>query len=529
MGEPETAEQNATTSTAGSEAPKQPSQPPQTATPTAALGVGEKILLVTSFVLFAIFFVVQAWGTGTAVSWLGIWFLASYALLHSGGLALTDASFRLAMGAGAGLATLCVVGTFARWVTGRLRRGVERQRVIGPGGRVLRVLHVSTKEPVTHPVLSWIPDAATLLLITFVVVRGLEWGGNRWIPDGLSCALVLASLYLFCLYAPLWLARFWIGLFRALFRFARRTGFRAGAVTVALMALVGSVMYRTAASAPRTRPPLNIPRELEAAQTAAGVQRELLFWIADTRWPEDAFVAGVRRFLSPLFEAARDPYDAQLGLRLSQEHTTLLAMSDGIIGVEGAGDTKEAFDKCVETLYPGVTSRAEKRIVSSYHQLKRADGYDIALEVLLRICNNHSSRSPYEKLEAAYWLAIGREANKRVDPSRRYRREIGESALGSPGVDCDSGDPGYIERCPSPWDSPEERAAALEELAQIRWQDLTRLQCTVILQKAVLGWSDDEIAAAHSGMNAARAKDTYQNARRKIREKLAGSCRRSLF
>jgi hypothetical protein len=383
---------------------------------------------------------------------------------------------------------------------------------------------------VTHPVLSWIPDAATLLLITFVVVRGLEWGGNRWLPDALSCALVLACIYLFCLYAPLWMGRLWIGLFRALFRFSRRTGFRAGAVTIALLALVGTTVFSEARSLPTApSPSVRASGEIQRAQSASQVQRELLFDLAEDLWPEQAFMSGVRRFLSPLFEAARDPYDSQLSLWLPSERAHLLAMSDGIVGIEGAREVKEAFDECVQFLYPGITSRAEKSIVSSYHQLKRVDGYDIALDVLLRICNNHSAESPYPNLEAAYWKAIGREANKRVDPTRRYRREVGESALGSPGVDCDAGDPGFIERCPSPWDSPEERAATLEELAQIRWQELNRLQCTVILQKAVLGWSDDEIAAAHSGMDAARARYTYQNARRKIRDKLAGSCRRSPF
>lgn len=530
MGEPETTERNNAPTTAAGEAPKQPSLPPQAAGTAAALGVGEKLLLVTSFVLFAVFFLAQAWAGGTLASWAVIWVLASFALLHSGGLALTESAFGLAMAAGAGLAGLCMFGTFARWVAGRLRRGVERQRVIGPGGRVLRVLHVPSKEPATHPVLSWIPDAATLLLITFVVVRLLEWGGNRWLPDALSCALVLACLYLFCLYAPLWLARLWIGLFRGLFRFARRTGFRAGAVTVALLALVGTTVFSEARSLPTgSSPSVRASGELQRAQTASQIQRELLFDLADTIWPEQAFVSGVRRYLAPLFDAARDPYDAQLGFWHRPDRSVLLAMSDGIVGVEGTRGVKETFDECVQALYPGVTSRAEKRIVSSYHQLKRADGYDIALDVLLRICNNHSENGPYPKLEAAYWLAIGREANKRVDPTRRYRREVGESALGSPGVDCDAGDPGFIERCPSPWDSPEERAATLEELAQIRWQELNRLQCTVILQKAVLGWSDEEIAAAHSGMDTARAKDTYQNARRKIRQKLSGGCSRSPY
>ena len=59
----------------------------------------------------------------------------------------------------------------------------------------------------------------------------------------------------------------------------------------------------------------------------------------------------------------------------------------------------------------------------------------------------------------------------------------------------------------------------------VRWCELSRLQRTVIVQKAILEMSDVEIADLHTGMSPARAKDTYQNARKKVRDKLSLACR----
>lgn len=142
---------------------------------------------------------------------------------------------------------------------------------------------------------------------------------------------------------------------------------------------------------------------------------------------------------------------------------------------------------------------------------------------MLSICENYEARS-YRNLEAAYFLAVGRSAKKRVDPNRKYRREVSSSSLGSMFADC--GEPtDFIETCPGWGSTPEEDTARWEEISMVKWCQLSRLQRTVILQKAVLGMTDAEIADLHTGMSSAKAKDTYQNTRRKIREKLSGSCR----
>lgn len=533
MNEPvSAAPQDPPTAASGGEPSLTPMPPSGSSTESPRLGGGEKFLFVMSLALFAVIVLLQTWGAGVGGALAGLWWLASYSLLKSGGLALTDGSFGLAMLVGAGVAALSLVGSIARAIYASRRRGKERQRVLGPGGRVLKVFYTTPEETVTHPILSWIPDASALFLLYALVLRGLKWDVHHWIPSGVACALTLANLYLFCLYLPLWLTRFHIGIFRFAYGFARRSAFRAGAVTAVLLGLVmwtlrAEVPYIAHRPSPVTP---NLSNELDPTQSTASIQHELLFAIAEYYWPERTFLAGLQRFLSPLFEAATDPYDSQFGLRIHTEPSspTLLAMLGGVIDDKDPADEEGVFQKCVRDLHPTITSRAERLIIRDYHQLKRADGYDISIQVLLTVCHSHSTKGRYPKLEGAFWLAIGREAKKRVDPTRKYRREIGESALGAPGVDCDADFSGYLERCPTPYESTEQRLAALEELAQIKWQDLNRLQCTVILQKAVLEWTDEEIADAHKGMTPAKAKNTYQNARKKIREKLAGTCRRPL-
>lgn len=530
MGEPLSDDAQETPDSSSSGQHDHLSQPaPERASSSKLLSLGERLLFGLGFVLFACVILIQLWGASACGALVGIWRLAAYALLKSGGLALPDASFQLAVGAGAGLALLSILGAVIRWAIARKQPSVSRQRVLGPGGRVLRILYIPSQESRTHAVASWIPDATVLLVVGVAVVRGLEWGGNRWLPDALSCALILANLYLFSLYLPLWVARFCIGGYRLLYRFASGSGFRAGAVTVALLALVSWTLHEESGPVSQRASSANasLPTELNKAASVTTLQRELLFYIAEHHWPELAFEAGLQHFLSPLFLAARNPYDAQFGQHLDSQHrrSNLLAMLGGAVAYEDLDLPEKTFRDCVENLHPTITSRAERHVISGYRQLKRADGYDIAIQVLLNVCHNHSTKGRYPKLEGAFWLAIGREANKRVDPNRKYRRELGESALGAPGVDCDSDFTDYLERCPGPYESVEQRLAAQEELAQIKWQDLNRLQCTVILQKAVLGWTDQEIADAHEGMTPSKAKTTYQNARTKIREKLAGTCR----
>lgn len=505
-------------------------QPPDQ--PSLKLNMGESVLLLTSFVLFALVVLLQLWSVGSLSSLAGLWLLASYALLHTGGLMLSDTAFRLAMQAGAALAALSLVGAAGRWIFGRWSSGDKKQRVIGPGGRVLRVFFEPTQAPTTHRYLSWLPDSSTVFFLAVVVVRGLAWEKQGTLLAVVSCALILACLYLFSLYALHWLAELWIELWTGLFRFARGSAFQAGAVTMLLLGVVSWTLWADVRAGEKLQPGWRAAvsqsmasadlKQVRTSTTIYSLQRELLFATAESRWEEPAFVAGFQRFLSPLFEAAR-------GARWSQQNVPLrldgplYAMLGSAVETSESPETEKVFQLCMKELYPRETSRAERYIVREYHQIKRADGYDIVFQALLSVCHIHSTRTRYDKLTAAFWRAAKNEANKRVDGRRKYSRELSESALGAPGTDCDALEPTPVS-CPTRHESPEGRLAALETLAEINWRELDQEQCTVIIQKALLGWTDREIAEFHPNMNVTRAKDVYQNARRKIVNKLDGTC-----
>lgn len=510
------------------------SQPPEP--PSPKLSMSESALLLTSFVLFALVVLLQLWTVGSLSSLAGLWLLASYALLHSGGLMLSDTAFRFAMQAGAALAALSLVGVAGRWVIGRWSSGNKKQRVIGPGGRVLRVFFEPTQAPTTHRYLSWLPDSATVFVLALIVVRGLAWEKQGTLLAVVSCALILACLYLFSLYALHWLAELWIELWTGLFRFARGSAFQSGAVTMLLLGVVFWTLWADVRARENLQPGWRVVitqsmasadwKQVRSATTVYSLQRELLFATAESRWEEPAFVAGFQRFLSPLFAAAQ-------GARWSQQNVPLRidgplnAMLGGAVETTASPETEKVFQLCMKELYPRETSRAERYIVREYHQIKRADGYDIVFQALLSVCHIHSTRTRYDKLTAAFWRAAKNEANKRVDGRRKYSRELSESALGAPGTDCDALEPTPVS-CPTSYESPEGRLAALETLAEINWRELDQEQCTVIIQKALLGWTDSEIAEYHPHMDIARAKNVYQNARRKIVNKLDGTCRAPL-
>lgn len=361
------------------------------------LSVGEWSLLISSLVLFALTILLQLWATGGAGALMGLWLLASYSLLHTGGFTLSDASFQLATQVGAGMAALSVLGAVSRWAAGRWRRTEIGQRVIGPGGRIMRVFYTTKQEPVRHPILSWLPDAWMLFLLYVLVVRGLQWDGNRWIPAVVPCALILANLYLFALYSVWWLGRLLMGLWFWLLRFVRGSGFRAGAVTMLLVGLVSwtiwadlraraDVIARDKGSANQDERDA-VRRELRTAPTGYALQQELLFVTAEELWPERAFVAGLERFLEPLFAAVHGPYWA--GASFPAEQPLLAILGQGIAPSDDE-DSEKLFRDCVTELYPKETSSAERALVRQYHQLKRADGYDLVLEALLNVCQTHS-------------------------------------------------------------------------------------------------------------------------------------------
>lgn len=105
--------------------------------------------------------------------------LASYSLLRIGGFAATDQRFLQWCVFGLVSAAVVVVVALLRRV---FRPQGSRERVFGPGGRVLRaILHKPTEKP--NGVLSQIPDASSLLIGTLLIVGAHVWLVRRPAPS----------------------------------------------------------------------------------------------------------------------------------------------------------------------------------------------------------------------------------------------------------------------------------------------------------------------------------------------------------
>lgn len=227
------------------------SDPPAAPTPTAVVPV-KSVALRAAWLVFVIFSALPSVISLTVVSLVGLWLVAALSLLHTGGLAMVERNFELWWTIGLALMLVSVSGAVLRRLRGKPKSVEVRQRVIGPGGRVLRVFFEKKTDAAqslsAHPILSWIPDGYVLLFLFIVVVRWGEWGGNRLLPDGLSVLLVAANLYLFLLYIPLWLFRVGWRVCQRLLRFAWVTEFRAGMFTILFLIPVvsecGSVLSR---------------------------------------------------------------------------------------------------------------------------------------------------------------------------------------------------------------------------------------------------------------------------------------------
>lgn len=510
-------------------AARQPSVP-------SANGPVKSVALRVSWLVFVIFSALPFVIFLTGASILVLWLFAAFSLLHTGGLAMLERSFGLWWTLGLALMLASLSGAILRRLLGRPKSVEVRQRVIGPGGRVLRVFFEKRTDALssssTHPVLSWIPDGYVLLVLFIVVVRWGEWGGNRFLPDGISVLLIAANLYLFLLYIPLWLFRTGWRICQRLLRLARVTEFRAGMFTILFLIPVvsecGSVLPKLG-NAP-LRPVVSEEnsesfRELDGASSFADFHRIAMRATAEALWREDAFDADLRRYLRPWFDAGRSLNSvSDLTWRAPTSSPDWLQSFALRSAWAQSSDDESPFRRCIHSLYPGEVSRAELRVRSQY-RLQRAASYDVALEALLAVCSAHEKK-PYDRPAAAFWRAVGNRALKLLDPNRRYRREVSSSALGSRSVDCaQRDDTDYPDRCPSPWASPEQIAETWEKLAMVQFCALSRGERTLLLQKGLLRMSDDELADEHDLQGPTAAKNRYQNLRAKVRTQLDGMCR----
>lgn len=491
-----------------------------------------RVALLLAWLVFLLSTAIPSWLSVIASTIVVIWLLAVQAMLHTGSLSGSDTLFAGGVFVGLALAVLSLLGAVLRRLGSPWLEMEKRQRIIGPGGRVLNIIYQRDGAVTTKPLLSWLPDLPLLLVALILIVYLRPWGSSRPLPSALSLALIIANLYLLLIYLPMWLARFGWRFLRGVYRFAGRSSYRAGMFTILFLLPMIAELFGVVVEYPAKRL-LNVSSsdagqdepyfaQIEKAQSLVEFHRRVFAETADAWWPNPAFDAEIRHFLLPMFDAASNSYEAPgTGVSWAPGYDWRSLLDGSQPRVAWAQDGQDIFADCLQTLYPSNVRKAA-RVVRRDYRLSDDDSDDVALGALLSICENHGTHQ-YPNLVAAYFLTVGRNAKKRVDPNRKYRREVTSSAFGSMFTDC--GEPAdFVESCPSPWASPEEQAASWEEISLVKRCQLSRKQRTVIVQKALLGMSDDEISNHHAGMSPSQAKDTYQNARRKVRAELASAC-----
>jgi len=434
--------------------------------------------------------------------------LASYALLCSGAFAATDESFETGVSLGLAMAAAVAVGSVLRLV---LSPKEDRERVISPGGRILRVVRRSSTE--TQPgLVRWLPERATLVLVAALFVMAQAWL-FRWPNAGPgTVGLVVGSLASLSL---LVVTKILLPGGRAaweLYRFACRSEYCAGLLSG--LFLVGSlgagrVCWR---NAHKIESALTVQAEQESSIgprsfTASGRIRAALFHSSEVLWPQRATQEGARRIIAPLL--ARTAHVSAYELSwVSVDGLPRLVQYGGFVVVDKA--VEPPFEVCVKTLFPSEVARVKELPTFRSFRLDSDTAHDVLLGAVLQVCENHAFRRAYDNVAQVLERAV---LNGAIDVTRRRKRVVTGTQ-----------DEGYFDRCPSPFEAPDQRMAAEQELARVKWSELKDLQKAVILEKAVLELDDVEIAANHH-MSPSRAKDTYQNAIKKIRSKLVSACR----
>lgn len=437
-----------------------------------------------------------------------VWIAASYALLRSGAFSAPDGRFLSGLVVGAFCAIGVGIGVALRSLSPPKE---QREPLIGPGGRVLRVI-LRQRTPPLGRFAEWFPDAPMLIAGAALLVVGQALIFRRPSAGSLTISLVLACL--------LWLSLAWLswglwkggGLAWAMYRFARRTEYRAGLLSG--LFLVGSlgagVLWWSTADIIQSE--FLAQPEYEALQDAIAeaaprtAARILLFGTAEVLDPDRATQEGVRHLIAPLVSrtAHEDPDELAW---LSLDGLPRFAQYGGFVSADEAA--APAFAVCIKKLFPDEITKVKR--LPSFRSFRLDDDteHDVLLGAVLQICEYHAFRRPYDNLVQVLERAA---VNGAIDTIRRAKRMV----VSDP-------EEGYFDRCPNPYDAPDRRIAAEQELARVKWSALKPLQKAVILEKAVLELEDDEIAANHS-MTRARAKDTYQNSIKKIRTKLVAAC-----
>lgn len=474
----------------------------------AQLDVSARALLGAGWLGFIILLWLPLLLAAAGIGLLLVWIAASYALLQCGGFTAPDGKFLKGLVLGAAYAIAVGIGMTLRALS---RPKDQRERLIGPGGRVLRVILGRQPPPLARHA-EWFPDAPVLFVGAAFVVVSQALIFRRPSAGSLTISLILACLFYISLtWAAWWL---WQGgrLGWAMYRFARRTEYRAGLLSG--LFLVGSLAagglwwsaFDSELAEFVAQPEFETLHDAVAEAAPNTVVRRLLFGTAEVLWSEPATKQGVWRLVGPLVDRTAHENPDEL-VWISMDGLPRLAQFGGFVSADEAA--APAFTLCVNKLFPGEVSRVKKLPSFTSFRLDDDAEHDVLLGAVLQICENHAFRRPYENLGHVLERAA---VNGAIDIKRRGKRVV----VSDP-------EEGYFDRCPSPYDAPDRRIAAEQELARVKWSELKPLQKAVILEKAVLELDDEEIAANHN-MSRDRAKNTYQNSIKKIRTKLLAAC-----
>lgn len=435
--------------------------------------------------------------------------LASYSLLLIGGFAATDQRFLRWCVFGLVSAAIVLSGALLRHV---FRPQGRRERVFGPGGRVLRaILHKPAEKP--NGVLSQIPDASSVFFGTVLIVGAHIWLVRRPVASAGSVALIIANLLLWSFYWAEGVLVLAGRLAWGLHRLARSGRYIAGFISALLLVagvyvgwswlhLIGWAKDQATTAMARTD-----VKESVGTTTPPLAPRTFLFSVAESFWPELATDAGVRHLIAPLLFRTATVSPEEVAL-LTWDGLPHYAQYGGFVSADEAA--APAFKLCIEKLYPGQVSRVKKLPSFRQYRLDDDSEHDALLGAVLAICENHAMRTPYDDLVQVLERAA---VNAAIDITRRNKRIV-----------LSDEDAGYFERCPNRFEAPDHRLAVEQELARVKWSELRPIQKVIIIEKAVLELDDDEIAAHHSPMTKVQVKNTYQNSIQKIRSKLVTAC-----
>lgn len=444
-------------------------------------------------------------------------FGASWLIVRGGGIGVareTFASIVLVASAvaTAGLLRLVLVGIAA----GPREPGQKRQRVIGPGGRVLRVLHQPKQESAAATgaaatLAGWLPDPwsiAGVLLLGFLLHRM----GVRF-PGWLVAVFVVTNLFFFGVHGLVWLAVGALRLPLRAYRFGVKSAYRAGAVTATLLVLSFGVVVAGAAAVAQLPPLRPQPvderiSELSEEVSFAESTRLLLVGLGEIVEPELTLRQDLAGFLAPLFERAQR--DRVGDLASARPPADALLASLGPAGLDGT-DTQALFQECMNKLWPEEFRKVE-RSIRNFARIARDEKHDITLSALIDTCEAYT--------------------NGRVDDMPRFfQTTTKHHAINwhrkRKYVVCTDVD--LAATCPGPFDDPDTRIARQAALGQIEWCELRPLEKTLILERFVLELDYQEIADRHPGLSATRAKDTTNNILKKVRDKLGGQCARDAW